>query len=70
MIFIFKNKYLLANVVLITFAAGFLMTYPFRGNIFAGMAFSFFSAALVGGLADWFAVIALFRKPLGIPSWK
>lgn len=23
-------------------------------------------AALVGGLADWFAVVALFRKPLGI----
>ena len=24
-------------------------------------------AALVGGLADWFAVTALFRHPLGIP---
>ena len=24
-------------------------------------------AALVGGLADWFAVTALFRRPLGIP---
>ena len=24
-------------------------------------------AALVGGIADWFAVTALFRKPLGIP---
>jgi len=24
-------------------------------------------AALVGGLADWFAVTALFRKPLGLP---
>jgi len=26
-------------------------------------------AALVGGLADWFAVTALFRHPLGIPIW-
>src|SRR5512140_3609753 len=26
-----------------------------------------FEAALVGGLADWFAVTALFRHPLGIP---
>jgi len=26
-----------------------------------------FDAALVGGLADWFAVTALFRHPLGIP---
>jgi uncharacterized membrane-anchored protein YjiN (DUF445 family) len=24
-------------------------------------------AALVGGLADWFAVTALFRQPLGLP---
>lgn len=24
-------------------------------------------AALVGGLADWFAVVALFRKPMGLP---
>lgn len=28
---------------------------------------SFFGASVVGGLADWFAVVALFRKPLGIP---
>src|SRR5437899_6411517 len=26
-----------------------------------------FEAAVVGGLADWFAVTALFRHPLGIP---
>jgi uncharacterized membrane-anchored protein YjiN (DUF445 family) len=26
-----------------------------------------FEAAMVGGLADWFAVTALFRHPLGIP---
>jgi len=26
-----------------------------------------FEAATVGGLADWFAVVALFRHPLGIP---
>ncbi|WP_196220212.1 DUF445 domain-containing protein [Terrilactibacillus tamarindi] len=30
--------------------------------------FSGFTAALVAGLADWFAVSALFRKPLGIKS--
>lgn len=24
-------------------------------------------AAMVGGLADWFAVVALFRRPLGLP---
>ncbi|MGB7404544.1 MAG: DUF445 domain-containing protein [Pacificimonas sp.] len=28
---------------------------------------AFSEAALVGGLADWFAVVALFRHPLGLP---
>lgn len=27
-------------------------------------------AALIGGLADWFAVTALFRKPLGFISYR
>ncbi|MBC2664486.1 DUF445 domain-containing protein [Novosphingobium flavum] len=32
-----------------------------------GWALSFAEAAMVGGLADWFAVTALFRHPLGLP---
>src|ERR1700752_1820530 len=32
-----------------------------------GFAKSFAEAARVGGLADWFAVTALFRHPLGLP---
>ena len=28
---------------------------------------AFAEAAMVGGLADWFAVTAIFRHPLGIP---
>jgi len=32
-----------------------------------GLAAAAFEAAVVGGLADWFAVTALFRHPLGIP---
>src|SRR5690606_8893593 len=32
-----------------------------------GYAHAFAEAAMVGGLADWFAVTALFRHPLGIP---
>ena len=28
---------------------------------------AFAEAAMVGGLADWFAVTALFRRPLGLP---
>ncbi len=36
--------------------------YPWLGYLK-----SFSEAAMVGGLADWFAVTALFRHPLGIP---
>ncbi|MFC3713536.1 DUF445 domain-containing protein [Sphingoaurantiacus capsulatus] len=36
--------------------------YPWLGYVRA-----FAEAAMVGGLADWFAVTALFRHPLGIP---
>jgi uncharacterized membrane-anchored protein YjiN (DUF445 family) len=32
-----------------------------------GYAAAFAEAAMVGGLADWFAVTALFRRPLGLP---
>ena len=32
-----------------------------------GYALAFTEAAMVGGLADWFAVTALFRHPLGLP---
>jgi len=28
---------------------------------------AFAEAAIVGGLADWFAVVALFRHPMGLP---
>jgi len=28
---------------------------------------AFAEAATIGGLADWYAVVALFRKPLGLP---
>jgi uncharacterized membrane-anchored protein YjiN (DUF445 family) len=36
--------------------------YPYLDVIWA-----FSEAALIGGLADWFAVTALFRRPLGLP---
>ena len=39
-----------------------LPTYPALGFVWA-----FSEAALIGGLADWFAVTALFRRPLGLP---
>jgi uncharacterized membrane-anchored protein YjiN (DUF445 family) len=41
---------------------GFVRAHPVIGFIR-----SFAEAAMVGGLADWFAVTALFRHPLGLP---
>jgi uncharacterized membrane-anchored protein YjiN (DUF445 family) len=32
-----------------------------------GLVAAFAEAATIGGLADWYAVVALFRRPLGLP---
>src|SRR2546422_8305977 len=43
-------------------ATAFEGRYPWLGYVRATA-----EASLVGGLADWFAVTALFRHPLGLP---
>ena len=40
----------------------YLTVHPVWGYVHA-----FAEAAMVGGLADWFAVTALFRRPMGLP---
>jgi uncharacterized membrane-anchored protein YjiN (DUF445 family) len=62
-----KTKHI-ASVSLGVMAAGFAATFALPGSA-AGVQLlqSGFEAGLVGGLADWFAVTALFRHPLGIP---
>lgn len=57
----------IATISLAVMAAGFLITIPFDANVWVRFLRSGFEAGLVGGLADWFAVTALFRHPLGIP---
>ena len=58
----------IATGMLVTMAIVFLVArllaaeYPAWGFVRA-----FAEAAMVGGLADWFAVSALFRHPLGLP---
>lgn len=32
-----------------------------------GFLAAFAEAATIGGIADWYAVVALFRRPLGLP---
>ena len=39
----------------------------FPADIWSGYVKAFSEAAMVGALADWFAVTALFRHPLGLP---
>ena len=57
-----------ATLLLVVMAGVFLLAHnmltvhPAWGYVHA-----FAEAAMVGGLADWFAVTALFRHPLGIP---
>ncbi|MDD4600983.1 hypothetical protein SDC9_14981 [bioreactor metagenome] len=56
-----------ATVTLGIVSAGFLASYPFSNTFWGGLLTSGCQAGMVGGMADWFAVTALFKKPLGIP---
>ncbi|WP_298135070.1 DUF445 domain-containing protein [Acidiferrobacter sp.] len=51
-------------------AAGLLYAgaqYFRPGHPWLGFVAAFSGAAMIGALADWFAVVALFRHPLGLP---
>ncbi len=57
-----------AGVLLVGTAALFAVARHYEANHWAwGYVAAFASAATVGGLADWYAVVALFRRPLGLP---
>jgi uncharacterized membrane-anchored protein YjiN (DUF445 family) len=53
---------LLAMACVYVFSVAFLMNTAYGPYLKA-----FAEAAMVGALADWFAVTALFRRPLGLP---
>ncbi|MEO5867455.1 MAG: DUF445 domain-containing protein [Sphingomonas sp.] len=54
--------------LLVAMAAIYLGARAFEPRYAAlGFVRAFAEAAMVGGLADWFAVTALFRHPLGLP---
>jgi uncharacterized membrane-anchored protein YjiN (DUF445 family) len=55
-----------ATSFLLLAAALFALSHQLDGT-FAGYLEAASEAAMVGGLADWFAVTALFRRPLGLP---
>lgn len=65
-----RNNTKTANITLGGITLGFLLSYPFHGGFIGGLISSGCSAGMIGGLADWFAVTALFRRPLGIRPGK
>jgi uncharacterized membrane-anchored protein YjiN (DUF445 family) len=57
-----------ATGLLVVMALLFAATrWWFPPSAWVGAIRAFAEAALIGGLADWFAVTALFRRPLGLP---
>lgn len=56
----------LATISLAAMALGFLVTLFLPDNTAVELLRGGFEAGLVGGIADWFAVTALFRHPLGL----
>ncbi|HEX6570247.1 MAG TPA: DUF445 domain-containing protein [Acidimicrobiales bacterium] len=57
-----------ATGLLVAVAAAFVGLQAWGSDAtWAGYAQAMVEASLVGGLADWFAVTALFRRPLGLP---
>src|SRR4051812_10243702 len=53
---------LAATLALFIAAKALLHVHPAFGFVAA-----FAEAATIGGVADWYAVVALFRRPLGLP---
>lgn len=68
----FHRMRLIATLLLVAMALCWIAVLAARSRfpeygVELGYARAFFEAAMVGGLADWFAVTALFRHPLGLP---
>lgn len=63
-----RNMKRSASGLLVVAAVVFIATFLFTdGEGVSGYIRAAAEAAMVGGIADWFAVTALFRHPLGIP---
>ncbi|MFI0849483.1 DUF445 domain-containing protein [Mesorhizobium sp. IMUNJ 23232] len=59
---LFATLALCACLAVLVAARVFQPRWPWLGFVAA-----FAEAATIGGLADWYAVVALFRRPLGLP---
>jgi uncharacterized membrane-anchored protein YjiN (DUF445 family) len=62
-----RRMKLVATSLLVAAAVVYIVARANEGPAWLGYVEAFAEAAMVGALADWFAVTALFRYPLGLP---
>jgi uncharacterized membrane-anchored protein YjiN (DUF445 family) len=63
-----RRMRLLATALLALMSAIFIATYIIKSEwIWLAYLRAFAEAGMIGACADWFAVVALFRHPLGLP---
>jgi uncharacterized membrane-anchored protein YjiN (DUF445 family) len=62
-----RTKFM-ASAALVLCVVVFIAAHSFQGLYpWLGFVAACAEAAVIGGLADWYAVVALFRRPLGLP---
>lgn len=62
-----RNRMIAGGLLVAAVAVFFSVRLFLRPTFVTELMSAAAEAAIVGGLADWFAVTALFRKPLGLP---
>ncbi len=64
----FRRMRLTATLLLLAMTLIFLVSSRYQSD-HPALPFvrAFAEAAMIGGLADWFAIVALFRRPFGLP---
>jgi uncharacterized membrane-anchored protein YjiN (DUF445 family) len=62
-----RVKWLATGVLMTTFVIFIASRAMLHVHPIFGFVAAFAEAATIGGLADWYAVVALFKRPLGLP---
>lgn len=64
----YKKMKIFATSIFFLMVVVFILSHIFENQLtLLSYIKAFSEAAMIGALADWFAVVALFRKPLGFP---
>jgi uncharacterized membrane-anchored protein YjiN (DUF445 family) len=64
---LYRTKFFANGILIASLAVLVLAKLLERRNPGFGFLAAFAEAAAIGGLADWYAVVVLFRRPLGLP---